>query len=81
MSRAGLNCAGACGLRNPPIKILCNAARTIRHFCASSVMGPELAVAQAGRLGGEGSFLSAYFYYNKPDKLIVEETTPTEEDL
>jgi len=48
---------------------------------AGLLLGPELAVAQAGHALGDASFLSAYFFYSKPDKVIVEETTPTEDQI
>ncbi len=46
----------------------------------SLLLAPEIATA-ANPHAADPSWLSTYFFYNRPDKIVVEETTPTKEQL
>jgi len=49
---------------------------------AGLFLAPEIALAQSpAARAAAPSWLSTYFFYQKPDKLVVEETTPTKDQL
>jgi len=55
----------------------------VLNFVAATslLLAPEVVCAQTKPLAADPSWLSTYFFYNRPDTIVVEETTPTKAQL
>ena len=57
-------------------------SRLVNVVAATSLLlGSEVVRAQAKPQAADPSWLSTYFFYNRPNKIVVEETTPTKDQL